>query len=191
MKIFAPPLETKNLRLRQHGEQDLSAYVALRAHPDVFRYTTGSPMTEEVAWQRITSSLGHWALKGYGLWAIEEKKTGEFIGSMGFIDSRRKYVASRHGIPEAGWWLAADKQGRGYATEAVDAIHDWGDVHLNAKYTFCGIITENQASLRLAEGIGYRVSEEATYLEKACFVLERPCQASRAADVERGDKIID
>jgi RimJ/RimL family protein N-acetyltransferase len=182
-----PTFETGRLCLRPHGERDLAAYVALRAHPDVFRFTTGGPVTEEEAWKRITSSIGHWALKGYGIWAIEEKATGEFIGSIGFADARREIFVSRHGVPEAGWWLAADRQGRGYATEAVRAIHDWGDVHLNTEHTFCGVITENQSSLRLAKSIGYRVTDEAIWLDRPCLILERVRQASGATNIQHDE----
>ena len=172
-----PLLQTERLLLRGYEEQDLAAYMTIRGHPDVYRYTTGCPMKEEDAWNRIAAARGHWTLRQYGLWAIEEKATGAFIGSMGFVDARRDSFISRRGLPEAGWWLAAEKHGRGYATEAVRAIHHWGDRNLVARCTFCGIMAANTLSIRLAQSMGYELKEEAIYLGQPSLVFERPLPA--------------
>ncbi len=171
--VLIPTLETARCRLRGYEAKDLPAYVALRQHPDVFRHTTGHPMTEEDAWGRITSAVGHWSLRRYGMWAVEEKATGDFIGAMGFVDARRDSFVSRRGLPEASWWLAADRHGKGYATEIMQALHEWGDRHLVARCTFCGIMAANAASTRLAEAVGYRFKETAVYLGQPSLVMER------------------
>ena len=35
------------------------------------------------AWRRIAMYLGHWALRGYGPWVIEDKASGRFVGYTG------------------------------------------------------------------------------------------------------------
>jgi RimJ/RimL family protein N-acetyltransferase len=171
--LYVPVLETPRLRLRRHERRDLSSYLALRADPAVFRFTTGRALTEEEAWQRILSSVGQWVLSGFGMWAIEEKATGDFVGELGFNDARRDGLGSTHGVPEAGWLVAADRHGRGYAREAVAAIHEWGDSHLTADRTCCGIRPSNQTSIRLAVGAGYRFKKEDVYKEAPVLLFER------------------
>ncbi|HVJ55388.1 MAG TPA: GNAT family N-acetyltransferase [Aliidongia sp.] len=168
-----PILETPRLRLRSHEKTDLPTYLAMRAHPNVFRFTSGRPFTQEEAWQRIIISVGQWLLSGFGVWAIEDKASGDFIGELGFNDARRDGLASTHGIPEAGWLLAADRHGKGYATEAVRAIHEWGDAHFADGRTVCAVRVGNQASIRLAERIGYRLKEETVYRELPVLLFER------------------
>ena len=62
------------------------------------------------AWRCI---LGHWALRGYGHWAIEEKAGGRFVGYSGL------WNPEGWPEPEVMWGLMADAHGRGYATEAA------------------------------------------------------------------------
>jgi RimJ/RimL family protein N-acetyltransferase len=177
----APTLETPRLRLRAHRMTDLAVCLALRAEPEVFRMTSGRPLTKEEIWLRILSYVGLWALRGFGAWAIEEKATGTFIGEVGFSDARRDGMESAHGVPEAGWWLASTCQGWGYGTEVVRAIHDWSDAHLLTGYTVCSVRPKNQASISLAHRIGYRYTEELVYREFPLLLFERgirPVEAS-------------
>ncbi len=168
-----PELETERCYLRAPAEQDLVTWTALRAHPQVFQYSTLRPSTEEEVWRRITGVIGHWTLRGYGMWAIEDKASGEFIGETGFADNYREGFGSRRGLPEAGWWLAANRHGLGFAREVVRAAHAWADSAFTARCTFCGIMSANLASIRLAEHIGYVFQEETAYLGQRAFVYER------------------
>jgi RimJ/RimL family protein N-acetyltransferase len=80
-------LETQRLRMRQFGESDWDAYALMCADPEVMRHIgTGVVLTRDEAWRSIAGVLGHWQLRGYGMWALESKETGEFIGRVGFID---------------------------------------------------------------------------------------------------------
>ena len=67
------------------------------------------------AWRRIATYLGHWTLRGYGHWAIEEKASGRFVGYSGL------WNPEGWPEPEVIWSLTADAHGRGYATEAARA----------------------------------------------------------------------
>ena len=168
-----PVLETERCLLRPHREADFTAYVALRADPRVFRFTSGRPWSEEEVWRRITGAIGQWSLRGYGMWAVEDKATGALLGETGFSDNWRDYNDARRGLPEAGWWLAADSHGRGYAKELVRAAHEWADVTLKVRCTFCAVMAHNAASIRLAEGVGYVFQRENAYREHKAFVFER------------------
>jgi RimJ/RimL family protein N-acetyltransferase len=117
--------------------------------------------------------VGHWSLLGFGYWLIEEKETGNFVGELGFADFKRGVEASIEGVPEAGWVLCPSAHGKGYATEALQAAHAWGDAHLPSLRTVCLIDPENAASLRVAEKYGYREIQRTTYLDSPTIIFER------------------
>lgn len=168
-----PVLETARLLMRGYKPSDFEQYVAMWSDPKFYRYLTPRPMVEEEVWATMLRSIGHWALMGYGFWAIEEKETGAFIGAVGFADPKRDILPPNHGTPEIGWVLAAHAHGKGYATEAVAAAIAWGDAHFGAVRTVCIIHPANKASLRLAEKFGYLPYHRTTYKDQPTVMLER------------------
>ena len=107
-------LETDRLKLRMWRESDLDAYAEMSADPAVMRYLTlGKLFTRADAWRSMAYFIGHWQLRGYGHWAVEEKATGRMIGRIGFLNPE--------GWPgfEIGWTLASHAWGNGYATEGA------------------------------------------------------------------------
>ncbi|MGD0475433.1 MAG: GNAT family protein [Candidatus Velthaea sp.] len=121
-----------------------------------------------------TSSAGHWALLGFGYWAIEEKATGAFVGEIGFADFKRDLDPALRGIPEGGWVVTRAQHGKGFGTEAARAIVAWSDMRA-VEETICLVDPRNAASIRLAEKCGYREARrlEANGLPTILFV--RPC----------------
>lgn len=159
----APVVETARLVLRQHGLDDFPPAARMWGDPDVTRHVGGRPFTEEEVWARLMRYVGHWTLLGYGYWAIQEKASGRFIGEAGFADFHRDIEPSLSGMPELGWVLAPDAQGRGYATEAAQAAVSWGDRRFREARTVCLIHPENTASIRVAVKVGYREMQATTY----------------------------
>ena len=153
----APALETERLRLRAHRADDLDACAEMWADPAVVRYTIGTPSTRQKTWMRLLAYRGHWALLGYGYWAVEEKLTGRYIGELGFADFRRDGLPAIEGLPELGWALLPRAQGRGYATEALRAAVAWGDRRFGAQRTACLIHRDNLPSFRVAGKLGYTI----------------------------------
>lgn len=143
------------------------------ADPVVTRYIGGKPLSGEEAWTKLLRYVGHWALLGFGYWAVEEKATGNFIGELGFSDYKRELVPSMDGVPEVGWVLVPGAHGKGYATEALRTALAWGDTRFGPAKTFCLIHPENVASLRLAEKCGFRESVCTTYKNHATILLTR------------------
>ena len=135
--VNIPVLETERLRLRGHHADDLDACAAMWADSEVVRHTTGKPQPREEVWWRILRYIGHWALMGYGFWALEEKAGGKFVGEVGFADFKREMNPSLGETPESGWVLASEFHGKGYATEAMRAVMAWGDEHFGAERTAC------------------------------------------------------
>ena len=169
----APLIETARLRLRGHRAGDHAACAAMWGDPDVTRYIGGRPFTSEETWSRLLRYVGHWAALGFGYWVVEEKSSGEFVGEVGFADYRREMKPSLDGAPEIGWVLAPRFWGHGYATEAVRAVVEWGDVKFGAQETACIINPGNEASVRVAEKCGYRASGQVTYGGREVLLFRR------------------
>ena len=115
--ISIPTLETPRLLLRQFRQNDSDALAALHADPEVMKYLgDGKPKARAETWLMMASYLGHWELRGFGLWAVEERATDEFIGRIGLLNPE--------GWPglEVAWTLARDRWGKGFATEGAKAV---------------------------------------------------------------------
>lgn len=171
--VNVPVLETERLRLRGHRVDDFDVCFALWSDTEVVRHTTGKPQTREEVWWRILRYIGHWALMGYGFWALEEKASGKFVGELGFADFKREMNPSLGDTPESGWILVSEFHRKGYATEAMRAVIAWGDEHFGAVRTACLIHPDNVASLRVAEKLGYHKYARSIYREKEVAILER------------------
>jgi len=170
---MTPTLETDRLLLRGHTIDDFEAGLHIWQDPIVSKHVGGKPSTRQESWARLLRYVGHWALLGYGYWAIEEKATGKFIGEAGFGDYKRDIEPSIDGLPEAGWALDSAKHGQRYASEALKAILAWGDEHLKSEKIVCLIQPANEASLRLATKNGFKEVARTTYADHENVLLER------------------
>jgi len=140
-------LESERLHLRQFQPRDLDDFAAFYADPELACFIGGACDRNE-AWRRMALELGHWDLRGYGMWALEEKATGDFVGCSGLWNPE--------GWPEleVGWWLARAKQGQGFATEAAGRARAYAYEDLGATTLISCIDPDNTASKRVAERLG-------------------------------------
>lgn len=176
-----PTLNTARLILRGHAIDDLAASAALWADPTVTRHIGGRPFTREESWARLLRYIGHWDMLGYGFWAVIEKATGRFIGEAGLADFKRDIETPLNGYPEIGWALMPDYHGKGYATEAVQALVDWGDVRFQGGRTVCLINPDNQPSIRVAEKSGYCRAGIVEYKGNSILLFSREQMVAKAA----------
>ena len=168
-----PVIDTPRLRLRAHRADDLPDCLTMWSDPAVVRYIGGKPSTEQQTWGRILTYAGLWTHLRFGYWAIEERETGRFAGEAGFADFKRDIAPSMRGFPEIGFALVPKFHGKGYATEAVNAVLAWADAHLPGDRTVCLINPDNVASRRVAEKCGYAVFEHGTFNDLPALFLER------------------
>lgn len=160
-------LETERLVLRQFRNSDLDAWAPICADPEVMRYLgTGVTLSRDDAWRSMAGILGHWALRGYGMFALESKATGELIGRVGFLEPE--------GWPgfELGWVLARPFWGQGYAYEAAVAARDYAWGPLGRDRLISLIRPDNKPSIRLAERLGERLAGEVELLGSTALVYE-------------------
>jgi RimJ/RimL family protein N-acetyltransferase len=171
--LAAPELRTGRLRLRPHRRDDAAQLAALWQDPVVLRHFGGIPVAAEDSWNRLLRYVGHWAVNGYGLWAIEELETGRFLGDAGLFEGRRSLGDRFDGAPEAGWVLGPAGHGKGYAREAMTAALRWGCSQHGWARTVCMIDPDNAPSFRTAEALGYRRFAQQPYRGKDIILLER------------------
>ena len=155
----APPIETARLLLRGAEPCDIDAAAAMWGNEEVTRFIGGKPRTRQDAWFALLRGVGLWEMKGFGYWVVTDKLTGEFLGECGFADFQRGLPPELVFGPEAGWAFGPQAWGKGFASEAVSAAHDWLDQNAGAA-SCCVIEPGNIASRRVAEKIGYQVTGE-------------------------------
>jgi RimJ/RimL family protein N-acetyltransferase len=170
--LAVPPLETERLLLRGFEERDFDAYAAMMADPDVTRYLAdGRPLGRADAWRQMAMFAGHWALRGFGVWAVEERATGAFVGRIGCFEPE--------GWPEfeIAYTLARPAWGRGYAREGAAAAlaHAWETLQRTAVVSV--IRPENAASIRVATSLGATLHGEVEFFGGVASIYRYPSPA--------------
>lgn len=150
-----PIIKTERLILRGFCESDLDAYAEMCADQKVMRYIgTGKVLSREESWRSMAAMIGHWYLRGYGLWAVEEQQSGEMIGRIGCWKPEGWI-----GL-EVGWTLRRAFWGKGFATEAGKASIDFAFTQLQQSQVISLIRPDNAASRRVAEKLGEKLQGE-------------------------------
>ena len=172
-EFVVPVFESERLRLRGHSLDDFENCAGLWSNPEVARYISPQPFTREESWSRLLRYAGHWTMLGFGYWVVEEKSSGAFLGEVGFADYRREMEPPLAAIPEAGWVFLPSAHGRGYATEAVRRVLEWGDSHFHSRRSACLIHPDNAPSIRVAEKCGYSPAQRAIYKGRPATIFIR------------------
>jgi RimJ/RimL family protein N-acetyltransferase len=155
--LSAVTLQTERLLLRPFREDDLDAYAVICADPEVMRYLgDGKALGRGEAWRQIALILGHWQLRGYGLWAVEERATGALVGRIGFFQPE--------GWPgfELGWMLRRASWGQGYATEGAACALTHAFTAMRRDHVISLIRPANAPSIRVAERLGETLEAQTT-----------------------------
>lgn len=145
--IFA---ETERLILRSWKPEDLPLFAAINKDARVMKFFPAT-LTEdetEAFYDRIQEEF---VRKGWGLYAVELKDSGEFIGYVGLHEIG--FEADFTPGVEIGWRLAADVHNRGYATEAaVEVLRLAKSYGIRQLYSFTAVI--NKPSERVMQKTG-------------------------------------
>jgi RimJ/RimL family protein N-acetyltransferase len=143
-------LETGRLLLRDFRPDDTDAYADMCADPEVMQYLSadGSVLSRDDAWRQMAMFAGHWVLRGYGMWVVEERATGQLVGRVGL-----HYPEGWPGR-EVGWALARRFWGQGLAQEAARAAIDFAFQRLGWPHLISLIHPNNERSINLAMRLG-------------------------------------
>jgi RimJ/RimL family protein N-acetyltransferase len=165
-------LASERLSLRMFRESDLDAYAEMCGDRDVMRYIgDGHALTRAEAWRHMALVLGHWHLRGFGLWAVEERATGCFVGRVGCWQPE--------GWPglEIGWALRRRYWGRGYATEAALATLNYVFVDLKQSHVISLIDADNGPSIAVATRVGMQLEGHTQVMDHPVLIYGTHRQA--------------
>jgi RimJ/RimL family protein N-acetyltransferase len=164
-----PTLTTDRLILRAFTATDFDAYVPIMSDPVVVQYLgEGKPLTRAEAWRQMAMILGHWTLRGFGLWAVEERETGRLLGRIGCQEPE--------GFPafEVGYVLARQAWGNGYAREGAAAALHFARHTLHRRDVTSIIRPDNAGSIRVATSLGARAAETVEFFGAPSIVYRYP-----------------
>jgi RimJ/RimL family protein N-acetyltransferase len=148
-------IRSHRFRLRPFVEHDLDDLARLYTDADVMRYIgEGKTLDRADTWRQIACFLGHRQLRGFTTLAIEDQRTGVFVGECG------PWNPAGWPMLEIGWLVDPRRQGQGIATEVARAALDWCFANLNVD-RICSIIhPDNLPSRRVAEKLGARIERQ-------------------------------
>ncbi len=138
--IDAPQIETERLVLRMPHGGDAAEHAAMRAANDGW--------DRETAWRSLATVIGHWAIRGFGVFSVITRQDGRFAGLVGL------WRPEGWTEIELSWHLAPALQGRGLATEAAHAVRAHAAETLGVRRLVSYIWAENARSQAVAERLG-------------------------------------
>ena len=156
------PIETARLRLRRSLPGDAEIISAYRTDPEVHRYqgwdrtdVDGVRAEIELMHAREPGAPGGWVQL-----SVEELDGATLVGDVGLSPSDHE-----PGVIKIGYTISPAHQGRGYATEAVNALIDYAFDRLDAQTVRAYASAENIPSIRLAERVGMHLIEHIEHRE--------------------------
>ena len=159
------PLTTERLRLRPATLDDLDAWQAISRDAETEWF--GKPSsTQDDARANLEKHMAHQATHGFGLWAVEQRRTGDVIGVAGL-----GHLWDGAEI-EVGYRFLRAHWGQGYATEAARAAIAFGFAELGLERIVAVTEPQNVASRRVMEKcgltfVGVSVHEERPHVKYA------------------------
>jgi len=150
-------IETERLSLRQFLDEDLEDIHAYYSDKKATKFTFGRPLTKAESWRAMASMIGHWQLRGYGPYAIENKTNKKIIGIAGY------WYPNDWPEPEIKWALIPRYWGKGYAKEAALAIQKTAIKYIPEISLISFIHSDNAASIKLAHSINAVVEKQVEF----------------------------
>jgi RimJ/RimL family protein N-acetyltransferase len=149
------PEPTERLVFREMTENDLDAMADLLGDPEVMAfYSRPKDRTEALEWILWNRRL--YEERGFGLWVLELRATGAFVGDCGLTPQEVNGAIEI----EVGYHVRRSLQGRGYGTEAASAARDYARDVLGLPRLIAIIHPDNVASQRVAEKIGLAFEQD-------------------------------
>lgn len=167
--MIIPQLATARLMLKAPCEGDFSAYRDFYADESASA-AYGGPLNAAQSWRKLAYDLGHWHLRGYGMWSLHEQHSNRMVGGCGLVWPQ--------GWPrsELTWWIVPSARRCGYALEASRAVIRFGYDDLHWKVVETHMADENEPARKLAEKLGGIVATRMKFpdgLERNVYALPR------------------
>tara|TARA_R110002073_G_scaffold118918_3_gene258968 strand:+ start:65675 stop:66154 length:480 start_codon:yes stop_codon:yes gene_type:complete len=135
--------------MRRVGSDDLEAFYKVYSDQDAMRWVgDGQPIRHDqcVVWIAVTQQ--NYQKRGYGMFAVELKSTGDVIGFCGLVHPDDQEEA------EIKYALHRSQWGNGYASEMAGAVLRFGFDMLGLESVIATIAPKNSASIRIVEKLG-------------------------------------
>ena len=166
MTVIIPTLETKRLILRGPEPED---YPDFKATFTSYRARfMGGPLNAYEAWMLYAAEIGHWNIRGYGMWMIHDKKTDETYGMAG------GWKPAQWPEAEIAWVIWPAAAGNGIALEATHAARRYLYKSLGWDTAVSYIDPKNLDSIRLAERLGATKDKDAATIDGNDAVYRHP-----------------
>jgi len=164
-----PTLETERLILRAPKPSDSDAFIKAYA-ADRMKWA-GGPKTAKEAWRLLGLEIGHWVLRGFGMFVVTLKGEDHPRGIVGH------WFPHGWAEKEVGWVLLnPEDEGKGIAREAAETClaHAFGPLGWDTAVSY--IHPDNAASISLAERLGAKLDADAPLpeVDGPCLVYRHP-----------------
>ena len=165
-----PHLHTERLTLSEYRRLDFDAFAAHCADPVSAAHLVLAD--RQAAWRIFCSQAGLWLIHGAGWWAVEEKATGQLVGTVG------AFFREDATVMELGWNTYRAFWGRGFANEAAAAALSHAlEIRREPKVRAL-IASTNESSLRVARRLGLTYEAQTEIYGKAVGVYTREREGS-------------
>lgn len=166
MPIEIPVLETRRLVLRGPTPD---AYPSFKSTFTSYRARfMGGPLNDYETWMLYAAEIGHWQIRGYGMWVIYDKATDKTLGMAG------GWKPAKWPEAELAWIIWPEVAGHGYALEATHAVRR----HLYRSMDWQSLVSYvdpmNLDSIRLAERLGAVRDPDAVTVDGHDIVYRHP-----------------
>lgn len=161
-----PALETRRLSLRGPEPQDYPDFKATFAS---YRSRfMGGPLNPYEAWMLYAAEIGHWAIRGFGMWMIHDRDTDRTLGMAG------GWFPAKWPERELAWIIWPEEAGKGYALEATHRVRQYLYAELGWEGAVSYIDPKNLDSIRLAERLGAVRDPDAATIDGNDAVYRHP-----------------
>lgn len=152
MKIF---VETERFVLREIAPTDIDGLYELDSDPEVHRYLGNEPVTERDKLSKVIQLIRQQYIdNGIGRWAVEDKKTKEFVGWSG-LKLERNRINDHQNYYDLGYRIQRKYWGQGIASETAKAVLHFGFEQLRLEEVFSIVHCDNLASQAVLHKLGF------------------------------------
>lgn len=148
-------IETERLILREYRLDDFNDLAMVIGDKETMKYYD-KPYDEQGINRWLNWNIESYKKNGFGLWAIELKSTGTFIGDCGITFQN----IDNEILPEVGYHLNKNYHRMGYAKEAGKAVIKWAFENTNFTKLYSYMTADNTPSYKTALSIGMKYLKE-------------------------------
>ena len=158
-------LSTERLVLRKMNRDDMESLLKIFADHEAMKYYP-STKNEKQTIDWIEWTINNYAKHGVGLWVVEDRVSGEFLGQCGIVPQEIDGIVEM----EIGYLFVRRFWGNGYATEAALACKNYGFEQMRLRKMVSLIDISNLPSTNVAEKMGMKVEKTIHKWGKDVFV---------------------